>query len=463
MVKAHIERIHQVNPLINAVVEFRFEQALLEAKEKDSLVSKNKNLGPLHGVPFTVKEMLTVSGMRHTLGSIHRREQRKDRTATVVQRILDAGGIILGTTNVPELGFWFECHNNVYGTTKNPYDHSRTSGGSSGGEAAIIASAGSPFGIGSDVGGSIRLPAGFCGVFGHKPTEHWLPITGHVPTYHETMDQFQDKKYPFTVVGPIAKKAKDLRPLFELMMGPDGIDTQTQKKVLGAPVKKWEDIQVFYLSAPVLHGCSETEKEISDAVKNSVRALEQYGAQTQELDEKILLHAFNIWTARAWSIEGRDFSSLMTNDEPVDYFEEIAKALFKRSKYTLPALMTAFLDQKTSNHDQHPEFLKQLGELKTKLSKFLGPNCILILPVHPRLAPKHHSTYLRPFDFSYTGVFNAVGLPASAATVGHNDQGLPIAVQVVAGFDQDHLCFSACEALEEIFGGWVAPGSKTSN
>lgn len=456
LVEAAIRRIEEINPKINAMVETRFAEARREAQVVDDLTDRNFPDKPLLGVPFTVKEMIAIEGMKSTLGSIHLKHQVKNRDATIVARMKAAGAILLGTSNVPELGFWFECQNTVYGTTNNPYDLSRTSGGSSGGEAALIAIGASPFGLGSDIGGSIRIPAGFCGIFGHKPSHVLIPFTGHTPIYYDNALEYSGHKYPLTVVGPMCRKAKDLRPLFELLMGDDGIDTEVMKSFkLAAPVKDWSKIKVYSLPYPVMHGTTETETEVGQAVENAVRYFEQLGAQVEALDPQIFLHGFSLWMAAVSQIEGRDFNVAMNPEGPTAFPQEFIKMLFGKSNYTLPALLTAFLEKHRTLEKNHGPALEELAALKVKMAEMLGENSVLLMPPHPRVAPKHGKTVLTPFDFAYTGIANALRLPASEAPLGLNSQGLPLGVQIIAGHLQDHLCFSACEELETAFGGWT--------
>ena len=228
VLEVHIARIEKVNPQLNAMVEDDFARARKTAREQtETLMSGTgpTNLPVFFGVPFTVKEMLSYKGMKRTGGSIHHRDSVMDWDATIVERMRHAGAIPMGTTNVPELGFWFETFNPVYGRTNNPYDVTRTCGGSSGGEGSLIGAGASPFGLGSDIGGSIRIPAFFCGVFGHKPSRYWLPLTGHFPYGREEFgDLLLKDKYPFTSIGPLSRRAADLNPLLQLMVGADAHD-----------------------------------------------------------------------------------------------------------------------------------------------------------------------------------------------------------------------------------------------
>jgi len=181
VVGAHIELHRSLGGRINALVADRFESALEEAAAADALVASGGDLPPLLGVPFTVKETIAVQGMPQSAGLVARRDFRSPLNAPAVERLVDAGAIPLGVTNTSELTLWIESDNRLYGRTNNPYDVARTAGGSSGGEGAAVGSGGSPFGLASDIAGSIRIPSLFCGVFGHKPSPGLVPNTGHYP------------------------------------------------------------------------------------------------------------------------------------------------------------------------------------------------------------------------------------------------------------------------------------------
>ncbi len=181
VVGAHIDLHRRFAQRINAVVAERFEAALGDAAAADARVAEGVDLPPLLGVPFTVKETIAVAGMPQSAGLVARRDYRAAANAPTVQRLIDAGAIPLGVTNTSELTLWIESNNKVYGRTNNPYDAGRTAGGSSGGEGAAVGCGGSPFGLASDIAGSIRVPALFCGVFGHKPSSGLVPNDGMWP------------------------------------------------------------------------------------------------------------------------------------------------------------------------------------------------------------------------------------------------------------------------------------------
>ncbi len=467
VVEEQIAAIDQVNPQLNAVVETRYRKALEEAQDKDQILRKmspeeRKNLPPLFGVPFTCKEMIANEGMRSTMGSFHRRERMMSEDATAVRRIREAGAILLGTTNVPEVGFWFECDNPIYGSTKNPFDVSRTSGGSSGGEGAIIGAGASPFGLGSDIGGSIRLPANFCGVFGHKPSDRIVPLTGHFPLYQKNANEIVGAKYPFTVIGPIARSASDLETLLRLIAGPDEFDQNLKTDFQIKPlVQNADALKVFYLPSPIIHATTETENDIAQSIQHAARYLKEMGAQTAEAPSRLLLRAFDFWMARTWTIEAEDFSQYLTAGNELNYVPEFLRLIMGKRRYSFPALLTGATNKWASDRRELDENFKGLMSLKQHLTKMLGSQGVLLMPVHPRKAPKLNSTYSRPFDFCYAGIINALGFPSTAVPMGLSNEGLPLGLQVVAAEDQDHLCLSVAKMLEMGFGGWQKPKIQT--
>jgi amidase len=210
VVQAFLHRIDQVNPRINAIVQLSGEAALADARAADKELHAKHWRGPLHGVPFTVKDSFETAGVISTAGLKGRATFVPDKDATAVARLRAAGAILLGKTNTPELTLAFETNNLVYGRTNNPYNLERTSGGSSGGAAAILAASGSPFDLGTDTGGSIRLPSHYCAITGLKPTQGRVPRTGHIIS-------FDGPHQYLTHVGPMARYVEDLLCYFRLL------------------------------------------------------------------------------------------------------------------------------------------------------------------------------------------------------------------------------------------------------
>ncbi|MBV8833842.1 MAG: amidase, partial [Acidobacteriaceae bacterium] len=216
--KAHVEQIQRINPALNAAVAVMFEEALEQSRAADKKLASGESLGPLHGIPFSVKDSIDVQGVRTTAGTIGRKNCAvADKDATVVARLRKAGAIPVAKTNLPDLLFAYETDNLIFGRTNNPYDLNLTPGGSSGGEAALIAACGSPLGLGSDAAGSVRLPAAFCGIAAIKPTSGRLPRTGHVPPSGGWIEALWQ-------IGPMARYQEDLVLAIQILSGEDGSD-----------------------------------------------------------------------------------------------------------------------------------------------------------------------------------------------------------------------------------------------
>ena len=261
VVRAFLDRIEAVNPRLNAVVQLRAEGALEEARAADRVPAEKR--GALHGVPMTIKDSLDTAGLVTTGGTKGRAAFVPAEDATVVRRVRAAGAIVLGKTNTPDLTLSYETSNLVYGRTNNPFDVSRTSGGSSGGAAAIVAAGGSPVEIGSDTGGSIRLPAHCCGIAGIKPTAGRVPRTGHIINY-EGASQF------LTHIGPLARHVDDLALVLGIIAGPDGVDPHVMPVPLGDPsVVRLPGLRVGYYSRlPPLDSTAESTAAAVSAVES---------------------------------------------------------------------------------------------------------------------------------------------------------------------------------------------------
>lgn len=463
--QSHIEQIEKVNPKINAVVEKTYDKALNQARAFDDGHLKgeiNQRDQSLFGLPFTIKEMISVQGLKQTVGSIHRRDFIANSHSTVYSRLKKSGAILLGTTNVPELGLWYECDNVVYGKTSCPYDIKRTSGGSSGGEAAIVSSLGSTFGIGSDVGGSIRIPASFCGLFGHKPTEGVIPITGHYPYDSENFKEFQGDRRRFTVVGPMTRKAEDLITLFNVLAGPDQFDSIVKAREWNflprSENQNWKDKKVFILPRPRIHLCQPPTSEVQDVIKKAGKHFESLGAQVEEASERLFNKAFKLWSARMIAIQDRSFKSALSGRTQLSYLQEFSNIAFGKPKYTFPALLTAFLQEQEKKLPlTKKDLLGELQALHQEIENLLGPGGILLMPTHPRVAFKHGQGLLHPFDWAYTGIINALNLPATAVPMGLNKEGLPLGLQVIGRSWEDDITINAALNLEEAFGGHIPP------
>lgn len=456
VVEAYIARIEQVNPVLNALIAERFDEARADARRADERIASAADpdsLPPLLGVPCTAKEFIAQRGFPFTAGLWARRDVVADRDATVVTRVREAGGIMLGVTNVPEGGMWMETHNTLFGRTNNPWDVRRTSGGSSGGEAALVGAGAVPWGIGGDVAGSIRIPAAFCGITGHKPTGGLIPNTGHWQPDGGSMGTF-------LTAGPMARHAGDLRLLVDIMRGPDGEDRFATAWELPAwGVDDLSNIVVYPLFG---NGATRIKPVMRDAVQRATDALRARGASIGMLRSKRLRRVFSIWamamTGLTSEVESPSFAEVLGDGEAISLARELARLLSGQPRVTLPALGLAALERVAG---ALPERLTRLvpkpTELQAELEDAIGPNGVILHPPYSRPAPRHKLALLKPFDFVCTGVFNIVGFPVTQVPAGFDNRGLPVGVQVAARRGNDYLTMAVAEALEQDLGGWFMP------
>lgn len=441
LIDVHVARIEAVNPTLNAVVAHRMERARAEAAAADARVaaaSDTDSLPPLLGVPCTVKEFLAVEGMPHTAGLVHRRGIIARSDATVVRRLRAAGAVILGVTNAPEGGLWAETTNKVYGRTANPWDPSRTAGGSSGGEGAIVAAGGSPFGIGSDIGGSIRIPAALCGVVGHKPSARLVSTQGHYPPNDS----------PFLGVGPITRRVEDAALILRVIAdGPVGDPAEIRPDQLQVIVPE--------------QGLSAAVPEVRAALLRAADALTRAGAQVRVDSLPGLEKCFKVWLVSMATAGFPSYADVLGGDTPAPIFKELAKAAVGASDHTLPPLLVAAIEQL----GKHLPLLDEAGtlalreDLDRRIRECLGPTSVLLLPTFPRTAPRHGMYLARFSDGGWAGLFNVLGNPATTVPVGRSSSGLPMGAQLVAAVGRDHVSLAAASTVESALGGWeIAPG-----
>ncbi|KAM6959622.1 fatty-acid amide hydrolase 2-A-like [Tautogolabrus adspersus] len=457
VVQAYIDRIQEVNPLLNAVVKDRFDAALQEAAMVDKLIEEEtggeevlEDRLPLLGVPLSVKQSYALQGMPHTGGLF----SRKDVVATVdappVAWLKRAGAIPMGVTNCSELCMWNESHNHLQGITNNPYDLSRTAGGSSGGEGSLLGGAGAVIGVGSDIGGSIRMPSFFNGIFGHKPTP------GVVNSEHQYPPP-SGRHEEYISIGPLCRYAEDLLPMLKIMAGPNARMLNLDTKV---DLKKVRFFTIphdggSYLVHPV-------SKELIDIQKKVVERLEEdLGVKVEEVHFPELRYSIQIWLTYMGLPDNNGkapepFVNLMGEPgRPVKPIWELLKWMCGRSNHTFAAISFALMEMKNSKVS--PFIIEQKEKLQKAMEELLGSDGVFLYPTHTRVAPITHHPLFRPFDLAYTGVINILGLPATQCPLGLNEEGLPLGVQVVAGKLQDHLTLEVALYLEKAFGGWREP------
>ncbi|XP_014220085.1 fatty-acid amide hydrolase 2-A-like [Trichogramma pretiosum] len=449
VVTAFIDRCKEVNSLLNAIVDDQYDQAIARAREVDTLL-QNKSLSaeelkknlPLFGVPFTTKESNEAKGTLHSMGTLKRKGHRSTEDADVVLNVKKAGAILIGKTNIPELNQWIESRNKIYGQTNNPYNTTRGVGGSSGGDAAIVAACGVPFAVGSDIGGSIRIPASRNGVFGFKPSEGKTSLVGiglRKQHYYNSMAE----------AGPICKKAEDLDTLMSIFVGPN-IEIKLNSEQVDV-----KQLDIFYQECSNDIRASKLSSAAQEALTKAISHLKHVTGSATKVKIPGTEYSYRLW--RYWMTqEDADFTSDLTNNNgKTTAVAEIKKMLVGNAEVTLAAVL------KLIDHDFFP---KENGDwaqdvthkMKKYLLEKLGEKGVLIYPTF-NSARYHCAPFLSPFSFGYWAIFNVLKVPVCQVPMGLDKNGLPIGVQVVAAPNNDQLCIAVAKELEKAFGGWVPP------
>jgi fatty acid amide hydrolase 2 len=438
-----LERIRERN----ALAADRFDAARAEAAAADARIaasSASEELPPLLGVPATVKELIAVEGMPHTGGFPHRRRFREPADAPAVARLRAAGAVVLGVGNSAGPFYWIESNNRVYGRAGNAYDPDRTAGGSSGGDGAIVGSGGAPIALGSDMGGSVRVPAFVNGVFGHLPSPGLVPITGHFP-----MPAGPIRRTLF--LGPLARRAEDLAPVLRVISGPDGEDPNAVDLPLGDP----HAVDVAGMRVLVSRESSTMPLRpvISGAVDCAAALLDGAGARVEEVSLRGLRWALAQFAAVAWS----EFDLLASWTEvtaptrPRSRRRPLAVSAPARLLHLVEAAPARFVRTRTTRR-----IVDSARRAADSLAETIGDG-VLLYPPFPRVAPRHRTTLGQPWLATNTAVFNMFGLPATQVPLGLTDEGLPLGVQVVAAPGNDHVGIAVALELERSGGGWVDP------
>ncbi len=437
LVRAHLERIEGINPAINAVVELLSESALRRAKEADRQLAAGEAIGPLHGVPFSIKDSIDVAGTRCTAGTLGRRNAAgAERDATLVARLRAAGGIPIAKTNLPDLLFSFETDNLIYGRTNNPYDLARTPGGSSGGEAALIAACGSPLGLGSDCAGSVRVPAAFCGITSIKPTSGRLPRTGHVPPAGGWVEALWQ-------IGPMARHTEDLMLAMKLLAREDEEDFTSPP----VPLPDAEHLRGKRVGFFTYNGFARCTEAVVAGVRSCAKALSELGFRIEECTPPGVEQAYELELALlgADGVEGID-----------NYLREVGST-------EVHPLLRGFVDRMRPYRATTAEFAKrwaQWDEYRSRLRRFFAEYDAVLCPAYTQPALPHRGSLDETNfqGFSYTMTWNVAGAPAAVVRCGELGA-LPVNVQVAARPWSDLLTLEICRVLETELGGWEPAAS----
>ncbi|XP_022908574.2 fatty-acid amide hydrolase 2-B-like [Onthophagus taurus] len=461
VIETYINRIKEVNPILNAIVQERFDAALTDAINVDKFLSEtmlNENElkcnYPLLGLPITIKETVGLKGLSFNGGvkTKHLKIAKNDNDA--IKQIKTAGGIPLLVSNTPELCLNWETCNKQTGITVNPYDTRRTCGGSSGGEAVLLSTASSILGLGSDLCGSIRLPSHFCGIFGHKPTGNCVSINETIPYTNKPNPLFN---IAFTV-GPLTRYACDLNLLFDVILKPE---MKVNFPQIDVPVKT---ITIYYMEFDG-NACM-THVVQNEIVRTMRRVIEQFklnGHQTEKVKLKRMSDSIDLAFLPLLSISG---VQTVFNDQKRNLFKEIILTFVGRSNVQPTTILFALvykIAQRLITKRRRENIMKEIEAFRNDISDLLGSNGVLLYPVFPTVAHYHSEIYSKTLDTSYLTIFNTLGVPATSCPVGVDSKGLPIGLQVVGNFKMDRLCFKIAEEIEREFGGWRQPPFQSTN
>ena len=435
LVEAHLRRIEKVNPCLNAVAEVLEQTARQSAAHVDRARAQGHSLPALAGVPFSIKDSIEVEGTVCTAGTLGRKTCAPSiRDATVVARLRAAGAIPIARTNLPDLLFAFESDNLIRGRTINPYDFSRTSGGSSGGEAALIAACGSPFGLGSDAAGSVRLPAHFCGIASIKPTSGRLPRTGHVPPaggWIETLWQ----------IGPMARRVEDLSAMLAYLAAPDGRDHTVIGMPFGDPAQvRMKDLRIAFFTD---NGIVPAEPETIAVVQQAAASLEH---EVRRIEER-----------RPPGVEeSYELEMGMIGPDGGDGLRAFLAATGSTSTHPLLEGWLTKLEPYRVTLEGFAEYWAGLHRFRARMFAFLEDYDAILSPVCPQAAIPHgRSIEERTFrGFSYTMTHNLTGWPAAVVRCGQTAAGLPIGVQIAAHPWREDVALRIAAHLECACGGW---------
>ena len=461
LVDEAIARIEALNPRLNIVVATDFERARSKAIAADEALAAGESVRPLHGLPITVKDLFETAGLVTTCGAPELRDHVPDTDAVAVERLTEAGAIVLGKTNVPLFGIDFQSYNDVYGLTRNPWDPERTVGGSSGGAAAALAAGLVPLEIGSDIGGSIRNPAHFCGVYGHKSSHGVVPLLGHLLGPPGTL-----AAPDLLVAGPMARSPQDLGFALQLMASADTLNSSGWNLELPPPRgRDLKDLRVAYWfddPRSPLEGAVRAELEATVAALKPVANVVEIGIPFS-LDEILEIYApllVPILFDRA--------------PAPLRYLARSASPVLRLSERLGQHFDPMRSGTVTGAGLSHRGWL-DLDERRTKLRwtcrRLFSEVDVLLTPVAAFAAPHHNTTsnkYTRSLrvdgkrrphtdHLSWIALATTAYLPATSAPIGVTPEGLPVNVQIIGDYLDDQTTIQFAELLAEVRGGFQPP------
>jgi amidase len=430
LVRACLQRIAAVNPKLNAVVQQRAEDALVDARSADAAVKRRDTLGPLHGVPMTIKDSLDTAGVISTAGTLGRASFVPERDATAVARLKKAGAILLGKTNTPEFTLYAETDNLVYGRTSNPYDVARIPGGSSGGAAAIVAAGGSPFDVGSDTGGSVRIPGHMCGLAALKPTSGRVPRTGNIISWGGVIDGW-------TQLGPITRFVEDLPLILPVIAGNDWRDPG----IVDMPILDPGNVDIGRLSVAFHtdNGLDRATPEIVSTVQRVAAFLSEHGLAVREARPPVES------TLKVMEVGGADGAAWLWRLAAKANTKKFSPALegWKAVKPVSSADLTAGVED--------------MDNYRSRMLAFMETYDVIVCPVESYAALPHGAASKREYGGTYVSPYNISGQPAATVRAGTSADGMPIGIQIVGRHFREDVVLAVAQLVEDRFGGWKRP------
>jgi len=461
LLEAFVEKIEQKNPDINAVVATDFQTARKRARAADEALKKGDVWGPLHGLPMTIKDCFEVAGMPCTAGLPLLKDYVPEQNADAVQSLVDAGAVVMGKTNVPMGGMDFQSYNDVYGQTNNPWDLSRTPGGSSGGAAAALAAGMTSLELGSDLGGSIRLPAHFCGVFGHKSSFNIIPKQGHVPLSPGLFPPDYASGIDVAVAGPMARSAHDLDLAMDLLVRPDRAQQAAWQINLPLPIHKClKDYRIgLWLDDPFC----PVDAAVGSVIQNLADALARAGADVVESKPDIdFRHSHAVFVAL--------FSAVGSAELPQKLYDRL-KAEAGNTDDQGDDPRARYVRGVTQSHCDWLKMDLERQKLRQQWATYFDGVDALLCPSAPIAAfPHDHGKFYdrilavnnvdRPFAntvYTWSGLAGVANLPSTAVPAGISQEGLPVGAQIVGPYLGDRSTIQMARFIEDEIGGFVAP------
>jgi Asp-tRNA(Asn)/Glu-tRNA(Gln) amidotransferase A subunit family amidase len=442
IVQAHLGRIESCQPKLNAFVHLDVDRARAQARAAEAAVVRGGSLGPLHGVPLTLKSCIDVAGWPCPAGSLLRKDYVPTADAPLVTRLKAAGAILLGNTNTPEFLMAYETNNLLNGKTSNPWNLEYSAGGSSGGEAAAIASGCAVGGVGSDGGGSIRVPAHFCGICGLKPTPGRIPATGHFPSGAGAFGWIG-------VVGPMARTIADVRALFEVMAGPDAGDAHSAPVPLRTHDDDDKELRGTRIGILESSALGNATLETHAAVERAAKLLNERGFIVERFELSGLARALELW----WFFFGPVIAHLL-------------RASLAGHESELSPMLLEYLSNATSRDpitlDQFLQACAERDILREKILRQMDKVSILLSPVSSAPAFRHGEGNYQPGvgyrdTMRYSQWLNLTGFPGASVPMALSKEGLPIGVQIIGRPFEEELVLAVAEALEHSRGPWQPP------